>query len=145
MPNFGHARPARRRFWPRIRHGEFLTKTEPYGCPVSRFRRKPLISGRKRITVLTVDSSAVNEAALGPPENPMQLAALVLAYLFGVSSTSLATTCWLRRRQRQHDFLVAVLRDRIRLQELGALPPPPSGPHRIPPPFPGPVVPPPYW
>ncbi|MEU4519500.1 hypothetical protein AB0F52_12380 [Amycolatopsis sp. NPDC024027] len=73
----------------------------------------------------------------------MQLAALVFAYLFGVTSTSLVTTCWLRRRQRQHDFLVAVLRDQIRLQELGVLPP--TAPHRIPPPFPGPVVPPPYW
>jgi hypothetical protein len=74
----------------------------------------------------------------------MQLAALVFAYLFGVTSTSLVTTCWLRRRQRQHDFLVAVLRDQMRLQELGVLPQP-SAPHRIPPPFPGPVMPPPYW
>lgn len=74
----------------------------------------------------------------------MQLAALVFAFLFGVTSTSLVTTCWLRRRQRQHDFLVAVLRDQIRLQELGVFSPP-TAPHRIPPPFPGPVVPPPYW
>jgi hypothetical protein len=74
----------------------------------------------------------------------MQLAVIILlAYLVGALSTGLVTVRLARRQQREHDLLIANLQGQLRLQEYLGIQR--SAPHRIPPGFPGPAVPPPYW
>ncbi|MCR6489414.1 hypothetical protein M8542_42015 [Amycolatopsis sp. OK19-0408] len=66
-----------------------------------------------------------------------------LAYLAGVTSTSLAVVLWSRRRPAHEHRCVIVAPQRP--FGPGPLPPYWATPRHLPPDFPGPAAPPPYW